>query len=119
MESTPSTKQPTQVVELVAGCVWEIMTENGTRHLLDYRNLEAGRYRMRVPSSQSSEFAFDGVWQARVGPINEVEIGAPVMFFGPGVGDMLATSHVVSVRSMPEHEVPPLGEILFKAADDE
>ncbi|MDR2323278.1 MAG: hypothetical protein LBE60_16710 [Microbacterium sp.] len=119
MEDTQSTASPTETFRLDAGCVWEITTEHGTRHLLDYRDLDEGRYRMRVPGQQSSAHALDGIWQARVGPIDEVTLGGQLTFRGPGIRDWHTTSRVVSVRVLPDDEVPPLAEIAFKAPDDD
>lgn len=100
------------VVELTPGHLWEITTENGTRHLIDLRDLDTGARQMRVPGP-GRERAEDNVWITRVGAIyhrameeadefgrNEVVVGEPCCITGPGFGDWWLTTTVVAVQTV-------------------
>lgn len=115
-------------VPLARGRVWELLTENGTRHLVDLRDPEGRTRRMRVPGPGRGEHEFDGQWQGRVGLVrhhemesmqdwsrgDEVIVGESAAFTGPGWRDWFTTTTVVAVRALDDTEVPPLGEIAFE-----
>lgn len=100
------------VVELTDGHVWEITTENGTRHLIDLRDRDGGARRMRIPGP-GRERGEDNGWIGRIGAIchramddaddynrNEVVVGEPCRIYGPGFGDWWTTTTVIAVRKI-------------------
>lgn len=120
-----------QIVQLTHGHVWELITESGTRHLVDLRDPEGRVRRMRIPGSGRPVHRLDGRWQGRVSTVHhremeesddwgrghEVVVGEPAIIPGPGVGDWHRTSSVLAVRALDENEVPPLGKVAYEPDD--
>lgn len=123
--SPSSNPEPTvteRTVHLADGHLWEITTENGTRHLIDLRDPDTGIRRMRLPGP-GRDRGEDNVWITRIGAIyhqamedaddysrNEVVIGEPCRFTGPGFGEWWMTTTVVAVRKVDEAPEAASGE---------